>query len=254
MNTTPQQQPAPRRRGLLGRLFVRGSVVEVEQVAASTRRVRLGGAAMRDLDWRPGQHVRLHVQDFFSLQGLLKARDTLRTYSVWHYDPLAGQVDLCVHDHGGDGPGVRWARSAEPGQPVTFSGPEGDLLLRDAPYHLFAGDESAAVPFGAMTRALGPDARVHGVLESESPEHDLDLGGPHGLLRVHRGNTSGHASPVLLTAVAGLDLPAEPGAAYLAGDARTCQALRDHLVRDRGWPRTAVRTKPFWAPGKRGLE
>jgi NADPH-dependent ferric siderophore reductase len=54
--------------------------------------------------------------------------------------------------------------------------------------------------------------------------------------------------------LAGLDLPARPGLAYLAGEARTIQMLRRHLVSDRGWPRQAVVTKPFWTPGKRGLD
>ena len=51
-----------------------------------------------------------------------------------------------------------------------------------------------------------------------------------------------------------LTLPAEPGTAYLAGEARTCQAVRAHPVRDRGWPRRSVLVKPFWPPGKRGME
>ncbi|MEO3781791.1 hypothetical protein ABGB12_00545 [Actinocorallia sp. B10E7] len=28
----------------------------------------------------------------------------------------------------------------------------------------------------------------------------------------------------------------------------------NHLVRELGWPRTAIRVKPFWAPGKRGMD
>ena len=51
-----------------------------------------------------------------------------------------------------------------------------------------------------------------------------------------------------------LELPATPGVAYLAGEARTIQMLRRHLVAERGWPRQAIRTKPFWAPGKTGMD
>jgi NADPH-dependent ferric siderophore reductase len=42
--------------------------------------------------------------------------------------------------------------------------------------------------------------------------------------------------------------------AYLAGEARTIQAVRRHLVEDRGWDRRAVVTHPFWTPGRRGLD
>ena len=57
----------------------------------------------------------------------------------------------------------------------------------------------------------------------------------------------------LVTTLAELSLPDRPGRAYVAGEARTCQLVRTHLVQERGWERTHVRTKPFWAPGKQGL-
>nr|WP_268244740.1 SIP domain-containing protein [Microbispora rosea] len=58
----------------------------------------------------------------------------------------------------------------------------------------------------------------------------------------------------LVEMVRSLDLPHTPGVAYLAGEARECQAVRAHLVRERGWPRKAVVVKPFWTPGRRGLD
>jgi NADPH-dependent ferric siderophore reductase len=42
--------------------------------------------------------------------------------------------------------------------------------------------------------------------------------------------------------------------AYLAGEARTIQLIRCHLVEERHWPQRNVRTKPFWTPGKKGLD
>lgn len=51
-----------------------------------------------------------------------------------------------------------------------------------------------------------------------------------------------------------LDLPGTPGTAYLAGEAGTVQMVREHLVRDRGWHRRDVVTKPFWAPGRTGMD
>ncbi|WP_374195779.1 SIP domain-containing protein [Streptomyces sp. ISL-24] len=48
--------------------------------------------------------------------------------------------------------------------------------------------------------------------------------------------------------------PEPGGVAYVAGEARTAQAVRQLLVREFGWDRRPVLTKPFWTPGKRGLE
>ena len=51
-----------------------------------------------------------------------------------------------------------------------------------------------------------------------------------------------------------LRLPDHPGVAYLAGEARTIQTLRKILITERGWDRRQIRTKPFWTPGRTGLE
>lgn len=58
----------------------------------------------------------------------------------------------------------------------------------------------------------------------------------------------------LLAAITSLQLDGPPGAAYLAGEARTIQSLRTALITGHGCPHRAIRTKPFWTPGKRGLE
>lgn len=205
--------------------FLSGTVAAVEDVTPRMRRIRLAGDGLRDLSWTPGQHVRVRV-------GTL----TLRTYSIWDYD---GHLDLCVLDHPGAGPGARWARQVELGQRVSFTRPDGRLVAREAPYHLFIGDATASVAFGAMLRALPASARVHGVVEAEDR---LPL--PRELTWTDN----------LLDGLRALELPAEPGVAYLAGEARACQAARRHLVQDRGWPRKATVVKPFWTPGKRGMD
>jgi NADPH-dependent ferric siderophore reductase len=94
---------------------------------------------------------------------------------------------------------------------------------------------------------------VYGVLESDSADNELPIPGPHRLRRVHRGSAPATSSRALLAAVAALDLPGNAGAAYLAGEAHTCQLIRNYLVRERNWPRASIKVKPFWAPGKRGL-
>lgn len=129
--------------------FLSGTVAAVEDVTPRMRRIRIIGDRLRELTWTPGQHVRVRV-------GAL----TLRTYSIWDYD---GHLDLCVLDH----PGARWARQAEPGHQVSFTRPDGRLVTREAPYHLFIGDATASVAFGAMLRALPASAQVHGVIEAE---------------------------------------------------------------------------------------
>jgi NADPH-dependent ferric siderophore reductase len=125
-------------------------------------------------------------------------------------------------------------------------------VLREGSYHVFVGEETAAVAFGAMVRALPPDVPAYGIIEVEGPEDHLPFS--RQLHWQYREGRPAAASQTLVEAFTRLQLPSQPGVAYLAGEARTIQLLRRHLVAERGWPRQAVRTKPFWAPGRRGLD
>ncbi|MEU6063113.1 siderophore-interacting protein [Streptomyces sp. NPDC047082] len=222
---------------VLDLLMLRGTVTEAEPVAARMRRLRIEGGALAGLTVRPGQQVRVLVG------GAL----TRRTYSVWRHDP-AGAVELCVLDHPGDGPGARWGRAAGVGDEVRLGRPEGSFVLRpEAAHHVFVGDETASVAFGAMLAALPDGARISGCVETETATDRLPLAHAGRLDWLVRGGSS------LPEAVRRLG-PAPGGVAYVAGEARTVQAVRQVLVREAGWDRRAVLTKPFWAPGKRGLE
>jgi NADPH-dependent ferric siderophore reductase len=136
---------------------------------------------------------------------------------------------------------------------VTFSKPQGSFTLRaDARYHVFAGDETAAVAFGPMLRALPAEAAAYGAIEVDTADDRLPLA--REVQWLYRQGASAASSASLMRGLAALELPDQPGVAYLAGEARTIQMLRQHLVSDRGWPRQAVVTKPFWVPGRRGLD
>ncbi|MBO3746709.1 siderophore-interacting protein [Streptosporangiaceae bacterium NEAU-GS5] len=241
-------------RFLRERLFLVGAVERVDKAAARMWRIRIGG--LPEFSWRPGQQVRLHVGDLFAQVMRMRPHDALRTYSIW--DAGSGWLDLVLLDHGHDqpdAPGARWMRAASPGVEVTLSRPEGSFVVRPgAPYHLFAGEETASVAFGAMLRELraAKGARVYGVVEGETAADHLEL--PVELGRLEREGASAADSQVLPAAVRALELPHHPGVAYLAGEARTIQRIRAHLVQDRGWNRRDILTKPFWTPGKRGME
>ena len=248
MPSTPASAPA---RFLRERLFLSARITEIEQLTPRLQRIRISGPKLRGLPWKPGQQVRVHVADLVAAIRRMHPHDALRTYSI--FDAGADHLDLVIALHDGSGPGTVWASSAAVGDEVTLSRPQGDFTVRpDAPYHLFAGEETASVAFAAMLRALPADAVVHGVTEAATADDHLAL--PRPLTRVERGAASAAGSQVLVAAVRALDLPAAPGVAYLAGEARTIQAVRTHLVTERGWHRRDIRTKPFWTPGKRGME
>lgn len=252
MSATPARPPGSRFRDMFS---VTGTATQIDQITRRMRRIRIEGDDISRLAWVPGQHVRVLVSDIREPRNWLRLRDMLRTYSVWNR--AGGGIELCVLDHeeggpGRRGPGAEWARGLRAGDPVSVTRPEGSLVLREGSCHVFAGDETAAVAFGPMLRARPPAASVFGVIEADDPEDRLPLGDQ--LNWVYRNGRPAAASQSLLAALAELPLPSEPGVAYLAGEARTIQLLRRHLVAERGWPRQAVITKPFWTPGKKGMD
>jgi NADPH-dependent ferric siderophore reductase len=239
------QRRGERRRRLLDRLQMTARLEKSEIVGPRMRQITLR-PTVGGLPWTPGQHVQVEVADRPGPLGMLAGLH--RTYTVWDYN--SSTMQLCVFDHG-DGPGSAWARQASPGDEVLLTRPQGNFVVRPAAYHLFAGEETASVAYGAMLRN-NPDFTAYTVIEIGSAEDALPL--PGTVHWNYRGSASAVGSQKLLEAVRSLDLPAEPGAAYLAGEARTIQMIRAHLVNERRWPRRSILTKPFWAPGKTGLE
>ncbi|PSK98818.1 NADPH-dependent ferric siderophore reductase [Murinocardiopsis flavida] len=249
--------PATRRKnplvGVFGKYAVDATVTEAEPVTPAMLRIRLRTDRPVAFPYTPGQHIRIQLMDPLSVAGILRPAETLRTYTIWDMAADRCAVELRAHLYEGDGIGLAWARAARPGDPVTFWWPEGDFHTREADFHVFIGEETAGAAFGPMIRGLDASAEVYGVVEGDVPEHDLPLPREGELRRVHRCGAPAASSQVLLRAAAALDLPDGSGAAYVAGEARTCQMVRDMLVKERGWPRTSIKVKPFWTPGKRGL-
>ena len=225
------------------RMFRGGHIAELEALTPTSTRMRLAGPKLTGVTWEPGSHVRVKL-------GVL----TLRTYSVWDADPDQGWIDLVLFDHGTpDSVGRDWAESAVVGEyVVAMRDPRAIPLRPAAAWHLFAGEETAAPAFGALMRAIPAEAPVLGVQQADTTAGHLAL--PRPLTRIERNGASAASSQQLVDAVAALDLPEDPGAAYLLGEARTIQMIRAHLVRDRGWDRRSILTKPFWTPGRRGLD
>lgn len=249
----PRTRRNPLLSAVLSKYAMDATVAAAEPATPTMQRIRLETDQPIPFAYSPGQHIRLEVKDPFSLSGILTPSDTLRTYTVWELAPDRRAIELRIHLYDGDGLGLNWARQARRGDQVAFWWPRSHFVTREADYHVFIGEETASAAFGPMIRALGLSARVYGVLEGEAPENDLPMPFPHRLRRVHRDGAPAASSQVLLSAVRALDLPEGVGAAYVAGEARTCQTARDILVREHGWPRTSIQVKPFWTPDKRGL-
>lgn len=179
----------------------------------------------------------------------------LRTYSVWSHTPSDSSLTLRVVLHDPGGPGSAWASAVATGDRLRLGTPGNRIALDlSAPYHVFVGEETGAVPLLTMLAALPASTEAYGVLETTGPGAELSAPtGSRALPWVHRGSESAAASKVLGQAVRELELPQRHGIAYVAGESATCRAVLRHLVSERGWPRYAVKVQAQWTPGKCGL-
>jgi NADPH-dependent ferric siderophore reductase len=244
-------------KSLRDAVFLSAEISEIQQLTPRLRRIRFEGPRLQGLNWTPGQHIRLQVAGLGESFLRLHPHDALRTYSVYDADADLGTLDIVMLDHGGEPdvatPARRWSGTAVVGDNVQFTRPQGNLVIRhDAPYHVFAGEETASVAFAAMLRSVPQTAEVYGVVEAADQADHLELARP--LDQVQRRNASAEDSVALAAAVRALELPDHPGIAYLAGEARAVQSLRKIFVTERGWDRRDIRTKPFWTPGRSGME
>lgn len=228
------------RNRLLEPFFIRVTVIAASP-HGRFRYVRLRSPQLVTVDWIPGQQVRVDCGPATALMPLL------RTYSVW--DHQEDWIDLYCLVHG-DTPGSRWAAGAQVGDTVLISKPKGDFGTRTAGFHLFVGDETAAAAFGPMIRALPTSTPAVAIVETAEGD-ELPL--PREVTWLTRLTPEAVDPAVLTEAIAKADLPGE-GVAYLAGEARTIRAVRSVLVDDHGWSRRSIVTKPFWTPGRRGME
>ncbi|WP_197516070.1 siderophore-interacting protein [Mycobacterium sp. 1465703.0] len=238
-------------------VFLSATVSEIEDLTPRMLRIRFSGPRLQGLTWTPGQQVRLKVESLRESWSRMHAYPVLRTYSIYDADPDLGALDIVMFDHDGDPndatPARLWATSTSIGDQAQITRPQGNFVIRhDAPYHVFAGEETASVAFAAMLRSMHPTAEVYGVIEAATRADQLPLATP--LTRVERGDARAASSAVLAEALRSLSLPDYPGIAYLAGEARTIQTLRKILITERGWDRRQIRTKPFWTPGRTGME
>lgn len=260
MDTPARRQPAKHSANnplprFFAKHFADGVVVQAETLASCWRAIRIHCPELSRLDYVPGQHVRIEIRDPFSLYGILRPVETMRTYTIWDWDRQTLSFELRAHMYRSDGDniGLNWMREVRSGDRVRFWGPQGDFRIGSAPRHLFIGEETASAAFGPMLRAVGAGEEAIAIVEAEKPGEALPLGAGNGDVRhVYRHGASPVASVRLMEAVANAAIPAQNTLAYVAGEAKTCQLVRRHLIA-RGWEPARIQVKPFWAPGKRGL-
>lgn len=227
------------------KLFTRNAkIVGIEDIGRRFRLITLGGDALRDVHWTPGDKVQVQLGGWVQ-----------RTYTPMEWDAERGRTRIVAYMHG-DAPGANWARALRKGEDCIVFGPRKSidltrLALCDA---VMFGDETS---FG-LARARLNIARleethlffeVASVPESTAVLAKLDLTG--SIVHERAGND---AQQLLLEEKMQAVLQAKPDArVVLSGKASSVQHMRQ-LLKRLGIGSNRFQTKAYWASGKTGLD
>jgi NADPH-dependent ferric siderophore reductase len=198
---------------------------------------------LADFEPRPGQDLMVDVGDGSS-------RPLRRRYTIRSFTPQSGQLSLQVVLHG-DGPGVRWARSARAATTVTAIGPRGKIWpLEAAPWHGFVGDEAFLPAASAMIEGRPAGTAAWALIEVDGPEDELTPNDPTTPVTfLHRGDRPRGGDAGLLAALSDLQLPPGRGQLYVGGELGVVAAIRRHLL-DSGLADDQISSKPYWRRGR----
>ena len=226
------------------KLFARSvKVVGIADIDPAFRLVTLGGAALRNVTWTPGDKIQVQLGGW-----------TQRTYTPIDWDGEAGRTRILVYLHAG-GPGAHWARTLRPGAPAMLFGPRKSIALAagDAPVVLL-GDETSLGLAAALTHH-GAAPIVHVVLEATAPAETapaLAMLGIGGAQVYGRQAGDGHVS-TLTAALSGLLSRDARTDLVLTGKASTIQRVTRELKAS-GQSAGKRHARAYWADGKVGLD
>jgi ferric-chelate reductase (NADPH) len=240
----PPRKPAGMLESAVLKLFTRGGhVLDIEDVGAAFRLVTIGGDALRNAAWTPGDKVQLQLGGW-----------TQRTYTPIDWDAEAGRMRVLIHLHA-DGPGTQWARALGKGDACLVFGPRKSLdLTRLSAGAVLFGDETSFGLAAALLGAVRPSS-AHLFFEVASPVAaepaltKFGLNGAHLCVReVNDTHLAALEEPLLAA------LQAEPTAnIVLSGKASSIQHMSKLLKRFKvASGRCQVRA--YWATGKTGLD
>ncbi|MGH8443923.1 MAG: siderophore-interacting protein [Solimonas sp.] len=242
VSDTPPRQPGRLGRALIRVLMKQAHVVEAESVAEGFRLLTLDGPEFRGVQWLPGQKMQIAMGSAF----------VARTFTPIEWDATAGRTRILGYAHG-DGPGSAWLRNARPGDACDVFGPRASLDAGQAfGLRVVLGDETSIGLAYALSRQT-PGAALQGLFEvnavapARAALARLALDGAELFERTQN-------DAQLEDIERRLPALADSGASFvLTGKAASIQRLR-RVLKALGVPAARLTAKPYWAPGKTGLD
>lgn len=206
-------------------------------------RVTFSCSRLSEFVWKRGQDLVLELPQ-------ADGSTARRHYTIRALDDAAETLAVDFVRHG-DSPAGRWLDSAVPGDRIAAVGPRGHTWLRDADWHLFAGDETAIPAIFAMLEGLPNTAQAFAFLEiAEDAERQAAPPGANIVWLARNGARPG-PNRVVADAVEAFALPPGRGQAYILGETSAVRAIRQRLIA-RGLGKAQTCAEGYWRPGRVG--
>ncbi|PMX27494.1 MULTISPECIES: siderophore-interacting protein [unclassified Pseudomonas] len=226
------------------KLFTRNAqVLDIEDIGSAFRIITLGGDALRNVAWTPGDKIQIQLGGWVQ-----------RTYTPMDWDAENGRTRILIYLHAG-GPGVQWVRTLRKGDTCIVFGPRKSIDLTELAFSaVLFGDETS---FGLAAVLLGTvqPANTQLFLEVSSLTESQPAIARFGLENAQLGVRTGNDAQLteleekMLTV-----LQAQPAAnIVLSGNASSIQHMRK-LLKRLGIASNRFQAKAYWAPGKTGLD
>lgn len=248
-STSGPDSPSPsslgRIEGAIYRLFMKSATVrESRALDERFRLVTIQGESLRGVKWTPGEKVQMAIGGWIT-----------RTYTPLSWDPAEGSTKVLVFLHG-EGPGAAWGRALKAGEPCTIFGPRQSLDLGslERPALVFGDETSFALVHSLRFTARGAE-KTRVVLEVASKSvaagvlDHLEVANVDLVERTPDDSHLGEIEAIVASAVQAGSVRS----CALTGKAPSIQRLNKR-VRALGLSSRQIRTRPYWAPGKTGLD
>lgn len=227
------------------KLFTRpANVLKTEDVGRSFRVITLGGDALRNVQWTPGDKLQIQLGGWVQ-----------RTYTPMEWDAENGITRILAYTHG-DGPGANWARSLRTSEGCIVFGPRKSIDLTRPRFSdsVLFGDETSFGLAAARVHATSTE-RTHLFFEASSMAESKAV-----LARLGLGESIVHeraddnAQRLALAEGMKVVLEANPAASVvLSGKAGSIQYMRQ-MLKQWNIGSSRIQARAYWAPGKKGLE
>jgi len=179
-------------------------------------------------------------------------RTPSRTYTIRRYDAAADSLDIDVVLHG-DGPFVRWALTATPGDTIDFTGPRPHAVPSCSTDALVMfSDETGLPALASIMEATPAGLPVVAYVEVADAAEEQPVATPADLKLswLHRDGAAAGTTEALARSARALEWPAGRVEVWAAGEASEIRAIRRFAADDRGVAREDLHAFGYWRLGR----